>query len=366
MTSFTKFYPLMLAMIFGSMIAGSTPLGGGVVAFPVTVLILNFTPRQGRDFSLLIQSVGMTAASFLIFSEKKNLWTGCGVLMAIFCFFSCIGLVIGFTIESKLSPFLVNVFYTTAVACFAIVLVGIRNPRSGERPEQDTHHDRSCTEQSKDSEDKIEVGESECKDLANQVVGSRTKSIARKVKPTSSCSPFTIWIGVAFSAIIGGILSSQIGTGADIAWYACGCFFNSAGYSGLLLNGDTPSSCTKTTRRLSENSLTAISVIVMACTSVNGSILRVTNQNPAFAVDRDVYEALLACSFIVVFGAPLGATFLTPSHQKRLNQVFYIFALLQLILFGVIKIKNNAFAWTGVAISLTVASLISFKIRISS
>ena len=35
-TSFREFYPLSVDMIFGSLIAGSTPLGGGVVAFPVT------------------------------------------------------------------------------------------------------------------------------------------------------------------------------------------------------------------------------------------------------------------------------------------------------------------------------------------
>ena len=36
---------------------GSTPLGGGVVAFPVSVLVLKLTPKEGRDFACLIQSV---------------------------------------------------------------------------------------------------------------------------------------------------------------------------------------------------------------------------------------------------------------------------------------------------------------------
>jgi hypothetical protein len=86
-----------------------------------------------------------------------------------------------------------------------------------------------------------------------------------------------MWIILACSAIIGGILSSQTGTGADIAYYACSCFLIPyIGFSGPLLKGDTntPSS---TNRKLAD-----VSVIIMASTSVNGSIFRVKNQNLAF------------------------------------------------------------------------------------
>ena len=61
-----EFWPMTLAMILGSLIAGSTPLGGGVVAFPVAVIVINFTAPQGRDFAVLIQSVGMNAAGYLL------------------------------------------------------------------------------------------------------------------------------------------------------------------------------------------------------------------------------------------------------------------------------------------------------------
>ena len=44
-------------MVLGSFIAGATPLGGGVVAFPVSVLVLNLSPKEGRDFTSFIQSV---------------------------------------------------------------------------------------------------------------------------------------------------------------------------------------------------------------------------------------------------------------------------------------------------------------------
>jgi len=60
-------YLLTITMVFGSMIAGMTSEGGGAVAFPVMTLALNISPTVARDFSLMIQSCGMAAASFTIF-----------------------------------------------------------------------------------------------------------------------------------------------------------------------------------------------------------------------------------------------------------------------------------------------------------
>ncbi|KAL6062823.1 Amine oxidase family protein [Balamuthia mandrillaris] len=57
---------LTLTMLFGSMVAGGTAEGGGAVAFPVMTLILGLSTTTARDFSLMIQSVGMTSASFAI------------------------------------------------------------------------------------------------------------------------------------------------------------------------------------------------------------------------------------------------------------------------------------------------------------
>ena len=67
---FDEYYQLTIAMIFGSLIAGSTPLGGGVVAFPVVVLAIGLSPPEGRDFTVCIQSVGMNAAGFLLMVVK--------------------------------------------------------------------------------------------------------------------------------------------------------------------------------------------------------------------------------------------------------------------------------------------------------
>ena len=47
--------------------------GGGVVGFPVAVLVLGFDSPQGRDFAVLIQAVGMNSAAFLILYTKPHM-----------------------------------------------------------------------------------------------------------------------------------------------------------------------------------------------------------------------------------------------------------------------------------------------------
>ena len=54
------------AMALGSYFAGSTPMGGGTVGFPVLVLLFDGPATLGRDFSFAIQSAGMVSASILI------------------------------------------------------------------------------------------------------------------------------------------------------------------------------------------------------------------------------------------------------------------------------------------------------------
>lgn len=64
-----------ITMIFGSFVAGASPQGGGVVAFPVFTKVLGVTPPVARVFSLAIQSVGMTAASLsILFYRRAVAW----------------------------------------------------------------------------------------------------------------------------------------------------------------------------------------------------------------------------------------------------------------------------------------------------
>lgn len=69
-------WPMTLAMTAGSYVAGSTPMGGGTVGFPILVLLFDQPATLGRDFSFAVQSIGMVSASLFIFSRRMPLaWT---------------------------------------------------------------------------------------------------------------------------------------------------------------------------------------------------------------------------------------------------------------------------------------------------
>jgi uncharacterized protein len=63
-------WPIALVMLLGSYVAGSTPMGGGTVGFPVLVLVFDQDPSMGRDFSFAVQAVGMTSAAIFIFCRR--------------------------------------------------------------------------------------------------------------------------------------------------------------------------------------------------------------------------------------------------------------------------------------------------------
>ncbi|HEY7772611.1 MAG TPA: sulfite exporter TauE/SafE family protein [Marinagarivorans sp.] len=66
-------WPMALAMAIGSYAAGSTPMGGGTVGFPVLVLLFDMPASLGRDFSFAVQSIGMTSASIFILARRQPL-----------------------------------------------------------------------------------------------------------------------------------------------------------------------------------------------------------------------------------------------------------------------------------------------------
>lgn len=66
-------WPIALAMALGSYAAGSTPMGGGTIGFPVLVMAFDMPASLGRDFSFAVQSIGMTSASILILARRQPL-----------------------------------------------------------------------------------------------------------------------------------------------------------------------------------------------------------------------------------------------------------------------------------------------------
>lgn len=66
-------WPIALAMAIGSYAAGSTPMGGGTIGFPILVLLFDLPAQLGRDFSFAVQSIGMTSASIFILCRRQPL-----------------------------------------------------------------------------------------------------------------------------------------------------------------------------------------------------------------------------------------------------------------------------------------------------
>lgn len=69
---FQNNWEIATSMLVGSYAAGSTPMGGGSVGFPILVMLMDMPANLGRDFSFAIQSIGMTSASILIFCRKQK------------------------------------------------------------------------------------------------------------------------------------------------------------------------------------------------------------------------------------------------------------------------------------------------------
>ena len=78
-----------ITMVFGSFVAGSTPQGGGAVAFPVFTKLLEVPSDVARSFSLCIQAIGMGTATVSILIHRRRVeWravaVGAPVAMASF------------------------------------------------------------------------------------------------------------------------------------------------------------------------------------------------------------------------------------------------------------------------------------------
>jgi uncharacterized membrane protein YfcA len=81
-------WPIALTMLLGSYLAGSTPMGGGSVAFPILVLLLGEPAALGRSFAFAIQALGMSSAVLYLLAWGRPLawsvlrWALLGSLLA--------------------------------------------------------------------------------------------------------------------------------------------------------------------------------------------------------------------------------------------------------------------------------------------
>lgn len=120
---FAENWFMSVTMAFGSFIAGATSEGGGAVAFPVMTLGFGIEPAVARDFSLMIQAVGMIAAGFTILftgirvEVNALIWSGLG---------GALGIILGLDfIAPHLPPPFAKMFFTASWLSFAVALYWI-------------------------------------------------------------------------------------------------------------------------------------------------------------------------------------------------------------------------------------------------
>ncbi|KAL1514935.1 hypothetical protein AB1Y20_004013 [Prymnesium parvum] len=306
---FAEYYPMTIAMIGGSLIAGSTPLGGGVVAFPVAVLIIGFSAAEGRDFTVLIQTIGMNAAGYLIILTKPHLLDF--TLVSAFIIFGVPGILFGLSLN--VSPFYIVLTFQILVLEFAFIFfyLNILAPR----------------------------------DSPSAVPTQQRTSRGPDTKPMRSVLAYGSMVLAAFA---GGFITSKVGSGSDIVLYAYGL---------LIWNIIVPES-----KRFSDTSLTASSVVVMGILSLVTSFCRAMT----FDISSDVLFCWGATSWVVCIGAPMGSLLLTPGLRAQMRIVFYLLAIAQFVGFAVLRVKSEVTAWIIIGCStFAVISFLCFHAKFS-
>lgn len=253
---FTELWFMSVTMVFGSFIAGASAEGGGAVAFPVMTLIFKIPPEVARNFSLAIQSVGMTTASYLILVKRYKVEYTYLIPVSIG---GTIGIVLGtyYLVPIIPAPFAKMLFVTFWLS-FGLVLFYI-----------------------------------------NVIYKRETKD---RLPNLGSFEKLTI----VFVGVIGGGLSSLLGSGLDIFSFS---------YVTMRYH-------------LSEKVATSTSVIIMAINSIAGFILHYFIINDFGTREFNYW---LVCIPVVVFGAPIGAYFINNRTRGFIAKFLYIVILIQFI-----------------------------------
>ena len=267
---------MSLTMVFGSFIAGASAEGGGAVAFPVMTLIFNIDPAVARNFSLAIQSVGMTAASIHIIRYKYAVEFKYLVPASIG---GTLGIIAGtLFIAPLVPPSFAKMLFVSFWLSFGVVLYYLNHI-----------YKRDVIDQ--------------LPDLGRYEKGS-----------------------LIFIGILGGTLSSVLGSGLDIFSFS---------YITLRYH-------------LSEKVATPTSVIIMAINSVVGFMFHLLVIRDFGPVEHDFWLVSIP---VVVIGAPLGAYFINQRTRNFIAKFLYLVILAQFI--GAILIIQPS-------LSLMIFSILTF------
>ena len=112
---------MSVTMLFGSILAGATSEGGGAVAFPVMTLAFGIAATTARDFSLMIQSVGMSCATFNIVRMRVLVeWRA----IRLASLGGAVGVVVGLEFIELSAPY-AKLYFVTIWSSFALALYAL-------------------------------------------------------------------------------------------------------------------------------------------------------------------------------------------------------------------------------------------------
>lgn len=107
------------SMVLGAFVAGLTPEGGGAVAFPVLSVFFKVDRVLARDFSLMIQSIGMVSASIYILTNRANLVSTYKPLLH-FIPIAFAGFVAGMLLLQTIPVYIIQALFLSLITTFAI------------------------------------------------------------------------------------------------------------------------------------------------------------------------------------------------------------------------------------------------------
>ena len=267
---------ITVTMCFGAMVAGATSEGGAAIAFPVLTLTLGVPPPQARDFSFLIQSVGMTAALFSIWFMKVK----CEWKSILYCtiggFAGCI-----FGLEEvapRLEPAYSKMYFVCIWFSFAISLYWMNYFRGDKVHDNITNWDDAVI--ATVDLDKLSPG----------------------LKATVNWKAIVLLMG----GFLGGIFSAMSGSGLDICSFAL---------LTLLF-------------RVDERVATPTSVVLMAINTLIAFFYRLWGQGN---INPEVYNMWLVAVPVVCVFAPIGSIISSHFHRALLAGLIYVVDIVQFI-----------------------------------
>lgn len=261
-------------MVFGSFIAGATSEGGGAIAFPVMTLVFSIEPLCARDFSLMIQTVGMGMASLSIYFMRLQIpW----LILFKISTAGFLGVLLGlFFLDGRIPAPYLKIFFTSFWLSFAFTLF---------------------------------------KNTKNETISRTSLEISR-----------TESFHLLLLSLIGGLLTSFVGTGIDIIIFS---------YLTLY-------------KRLDLKIATPISVVLMAINSAGGFFIKLFIS--PIPLQLEAWNYFLVCIPVVIFGAPFGAYFIKSRSQKFIRNLLMTTLSLQYI---------YSFIILNISLSMLITSLLS-------